>query len=400
MPNPVFWPKRAIRRPRSFTCLLASTLSAAVGRNGYYIASAWILVEEGHGSAAVAVFLVIVSATELVASPVAGVAADCFDRRRLNIVSDLARFAAALGTAAALLYVDVFLTICVSAILFSLCDRVALTASQSMIPGVAAHRSLAAANSLVFFIMQFGNLGAALLSGILLHECPPALTFAILSWFFFISACFMVPMRPERASVSGKGVTARTATAPDVDLSLLRISAVYAFLYASAVLVSVMGSSFIFAEQGGSAVDFGHLEAAWSAGSILGAVLLVPLGRATNTSTLHLMILGATAVTLMALKLLHPPWTLIVFAAVGILYNLGRVSVEVSVQSIVSEDALGRAKGIIHSVGVALGTLVFGITAVVGDKINPSTIFFGFGVVLFLGASILSVPAIRREKRK
>lgn len=144
MPNPVFWPKRAIRRPRSFTCLLASTLSAAVGRNGYYIASAWILVEEGHGSAAVAVFLVIVSATELVASPVAGIAADCFDRRRLNIVSDLARFAAALGTAAALLYLDVFLTICVSAILFSLCDRVALTASQSMIPGVAAHRSLAA----------------------------------------------------------------------------------------------------------------------------------------------------------------------------------------------------------------------------------------------------------------
>lgn len=402
MPNPALipCPKRAIRRSRSFTCLLASTFSAAVARNGYFIASAWILVEAGHGSAAVAVFLAVVSATELVASPVVGMAADRFDRRRLNLVADLTRFAVALGTALALLYLDVFLTICVSAILFSLCDRVALTASQSMIPAVARHRSLAASNSLVFFVMQFGNLGAALLSGILLHECPPALTVAILSGFFLISACFLVPMRPEQASVSGNGVAAPIAAAHKIDLRLLRICAVYAFLYASAVLVSVLGASFIFEEQGGSAVDFGRLEAMWSAGSILGAVLLVPLGRATNTSALHLMILGGTAVMLMALKLLYAPWALIAFAALGILYNLGRVSVEVSVQSIVSDNALGRAKGIMHSAGVALGLVVFGITAVVGDKINPSTIFFGFGVVLVIGASVLNASAILRQGEK
>jgi hypothetical protein len=111
------------------------------------------------------------------------------------------------------------------------------------------------------------------------------------------------------------------------------------------------------------------------------------------------MNLGATAVLLMTLTLLHTPWTLIVFAALGILYNLGRVSVEVSVQSIVSDDALGRAKGIVHSAGVALGLLVFGITAVVGDKINPSTIFFGFGVVLLVSSSVLSIPRSDARKR-
>lgn len=390
--------KGATRRSRSFNWLLASTLSAAVGRNGYYIACAWILVAAGHGSAAVAVFLAIVSATELGASLVVGICADRLDRRRLNIVADYTRCAASLGTASALLYLDVFLTICLSAIFFSLCDRVALTTSQSMIPAVAGSRSLAAANSLVFFAMQVGNLGAALLSGILLHRYSPTLTFAILSGFFFISACFMLPMRPEQASVLGNGVAAPPTTAHNIDLRLLRISAVYGLLYASAVLVSVMGSSFIFTEQRGNAVDFGHIEAVWSAGSILGAVLLVPLNR-TKTSVLHLMNLGATAVLLMTLTLLHTPWTLIVFAALGILYNLGRVSVEVSVQSIVSDDALGRAKGIVHSAGVALGLLVFGITAVVGDKINPSTIFFGFGVVLLVSASVLSIPRSDARKR-
>ncbi len=379
-----------MRRSRSFNWLLASTLSAAVGRNGYYIASAWVLVAAGHGSAAVSVFLAIVSATELGTSLVVGIAADRLDRRRLTIVADLTRCAAVMGTASALLYLDVFLPICLSAIFFSLCDRVALTTSQSMIPAVAGPRRLAAANSLVFFAMQVGNLGAALFSGILLHGYSPGLTFAILSGFFFISACFMLPMRPERVPVLGNGVAA-PATTHNIDRRLLRISAVYGLLYASAVLVSVMGSSFIFTEQRGNAVDFGHIEAVWSAGSILGAVLLVPLDRA-KMSVLHLIILVATAVSLMTLTLLHTPWTLIVFAALGILYNLGRVSVEVSVQSIISNDALGRAKGIVHSAGVALGLLVFGITAVVGDKINPSTVFFGFGVVLLVSASVLSIP--------
>ncbi|RUU06539.1 MFS transporter, partial [Mesorhizobium sp. USDA-HM6] len=70
---------------------LASTLSAAIGRNGYYIASSWILVEGGYGSASVATLLATASLVEFVASPLAGAAADRFDRRRLSIAADLGR---------------------------------------------------------------------------------------------------------------------------------------------------------------------------------------------------------------------------------------------------------------------------------------------------------------------
>ncbi|RWC64037.1 MFS transporter [Mesorhizobium sp.] len=386
------------RADRSNPCLgfLASTLSAAVARNGYYIASAWILVERGYGTAGVATFLAIASIVEFIASPLAGVAADRFDRRCLNVTADLSRFAVMLATACALLYMDVFLIICLSAVLFSFCDRVALTSSQSMIPVIADGRDLVASNSAVFFVMQFGNLGAALLAGLLLHERSPALPFTVLAAFFLFSAGCLGSMRLKPVS---RDVRIAKISAAQIDLSLRRLIVVYALLYTSAVLVSVMGSSFIFQEQKGTAVDFGYLEAAWSAGSLIGAVILIRIERAMSTHARHLMLLGLTALVLMALTSLRPPWTVILFAVLGFLYNLGRVSVEVTLQSRVSVYLLGRAKGVMHSVAVALGLLVFGIAAAVGDRAFPSTFFFSFGVVLLISILCLNVGAGQPQEK-
>ncbi|CCV09088.1 putative transporter protein [Mesorhizobium metallidurans STM 2683] len=386
------------RANRSNPCLgfLASTLSAAVARNGYYIASAWILVERGYGTAGVATFLAIASIVEFIASPLAGVAADRFDRRRLNVAADLSRFVVMLATACALLYMDVFLIICLSAALFSFCDRVALTSSQSMIPEIADGRDLVASNSAVFFVMQFGNLGAALLAGPLLHERSPVLPFTVLAAFFLFSAGCLALMRLEPVS---RDVPIAKISAAQIDLSLRRLIVVYALLYTSAVLVSVMGSSFVLQEQKGTAVDFGYLEAAWSAGSLIGAVSLCRIERTMSTHALHLMLLGLTALVLMALAYLRMPWTVNLFAALGFLYNLGRVSVEVTLQSHVSVYLLGRAKGIMHSVAVVLGLLVFGIAAAVGDRAFPSMIFFSFGVVLLISILCLSVGAGQPQEK-
>ncbi|WP_031196852.1 MFS transporter [Mesorhizobium sp. L103C131B0] len=376
--------------------LLASTLSAAVARNGYYIASAWILVERGYGTAGVATFLAIVSVVEFIASPLAGVAADRFDRRCLNVAADLSRFLLMLATACAFLYMDVFLIICLSAAFFSFCDRVALTSSQSMIPVIADGRDLVATNSAVFFVMQFGNLGAALLAGPLLHERSPALPFTVLAAFFLFSAGCLALMRLQPVS---RDVRIAKISAAQIDPSLRRLIVVYALLYTSAVLVSVMGSSFVFQEQKGTAVNFGYLEAAWSAGSLIGAVSLFRIERSMSTHALHLMLLGLTALVLMALASLPTPWTVILFAALGFIYNLGRVSVECTLQSLISIYLLGRAKGIMHSVAVALGLLIFGIAAAVGDRAFPSTIFFSFGVVLLISILCLSVGAGQPEEK-
>ncbi|MES0172613.1 MFS transporter [Mesorhizobium sp. M0006] len=373
---------------------LASTVSAAVGRNGYYVACAWALVEAGYGSAGVATLLAIVSVVEFIASPLAGATADRFDRRRLNIAADLGRFAVMLATAFSLLYLDVFQTLCLSAVLFSICDRVALTASQAMIPLAARGADLATANSSVFFVMQLGSLGAALLAGPLLSGHSPAPAFAALALFFLVSAGSLSSMRLRPIT---RGASRRNGLAPTVDRRLFRLFAAYALLYGGAVLVTVMGSSFIFEEQKGTAADFGFLEAAWSAGSLIGAILFVRLTRAVSAPILHLMLLGSTAFALMSLITLRAPWTLIVFATLGCLYNLGRVSIEVTLQSRVGDSVLGRTKGVMHSLAVALGLLIFSIAAFLGDSVFPSTVFFSFGVVLLIGISVLSLGIEQRK---
>nr|WP_214476777.1 MFS transporter [Mesorhizobium sp. dw_380] len=386
--------QRSSVQSRVWLGFLASTLLAAAGRNGYYIASAWTLVAAGYGSAGVATLLAAVSVVEFVASPLAGAAADRFDRRRLNIAADLGRFAILLATACTLLCLDAFLTLCLSAVLFSFCDRVALTASQAMIPLATRGADLATSNSTVFFTMQLGSLGAALLAGSLLGGRSPALTFAALALFFLFSAASLSWMR---LALLPQGVRTAKGLAPNIDKHLLRLFAAYALLYGGAVLVTVVGSSFVFEEQTGTAADFSHLEAAWSAGSVIGAAVLVRLTRAISGHILQLMLLASTALALMSLIALHAPWTLIVFATLGFVYNLGRVSIEVTLQSRVPDNVLGRAKGVMHSLAVALGLIIFSIAGVMGNSVFPSTIFFGFGVVLLISVPALSIRIAQRK---
>jgi hypothetical protein len=182
-----------------------------------------------------------------------------------------------------------------------------------------------------------------------------------------------------------------------IDRHLLRLGAIYALLYLGGMLVSVIGPSFVFEELRGSAIDFGQLESAWSAGSILGAILLIPLVRIIEVPILQLIILALTAFSFAALKMVDLPWALLVFAVLGVLYNLGRVAVEVTLQSSVPRSTLGRAKGALHCTGMLLGLVLFGIGAVFSAKMSPSTIFLVFAGIL--AVSIIALIVFRVDWR-
>ncbi len=89
------------------------------------------------------------------------------------------------------------------------------------------------------------------------------------------------------------------------------------------------------------------------------------------------------------LKVFDPLFALVAFATLGALYNLGRVALEVMIQSSVSSATLGRAKGVLHSVGVLLGVVLFAVVSVVADDIPPSSLFLGYGVILAIGTVVL-----------
>lgn len=367
---------------------LSSTLSVAFARNVYYLAASWILAERGYGSAGVATFLAVTSGVEFLASPIAGVMADRFDRRRLNAAADLGRFGVAFATPAALLCLDTLLAMCVSAAVYAFCERIALTAQQSMIPTVGEGRDPVAWNSAVFFTMQTGNLGGALVAGLMLGVRSPTLPFIALGIAFLLSAGLLAsmnwkaqPHRPRSAS----------GAAPLTEPRIFHLIVVYALFYASGLLVSVMGSSLVFAELRGTAADFGYFEAAWSVGSVAGAIALIRVHGFSNPRVRHLILLGLTGLFFMSLPILREGYAMMLFAFLGFLYNLGRVSVEVALQSHVGSGSLGRAKGLMHSAAVALGFVVFAIAAVVGDRVQPSTIFFSFGVMLLIAIVALAI---------
>ncbi|UXN66211.1 MFS transporter (plasmid) [Phyllobacterium sp. A18/5-2] len=376
----------------SFNWYLASTFASAVGRSAYHFACAWILVVSGHGVSAVAVFFTSLSMAELIASPLAGWISDHCDRRLLCLIADFVRFLTALALGAIMIGSDLHWAIWLSTIPFAACDRIALTASQSMIPSVGAGLRLSTANCIVCFLTQSGSLVAAALTGVLLHVSTQTFALAAIASAFAISVCCMCLVRREPLSTQDTGDTTESELL--VDNHLLRLGAIYALLYLGGMLVSVIGPSFVLEELGGSAIDYGQLESAWSAGSILGAILLMPLVRAIDIPILHLVVLALTAFSFAVLKMLDLPWALLAFATLGALYNLGRVAVEVTLQSSIPRATLGRAKGALHCTGVFLGLILFAIGAAFSDEVRPSTIFLVFAGILALSLIVLIVSRI------
>lgn len=393
-PCSVAAPDPSIRDTRSFNWFLASTFASAVGRNGYHIACAWVLIASGHSSGTVAGFFAIISLVELVVSPFAGWLADRFDRRMLYVIAEIMRVVAAIALGAVLMAANAVWAIWLSAVLFATCDRIALTASQSMIPSFSAKFSLVTANSIAFFLTQSGSLAAAGIVGILLHASNAIVTFSAVSIGFALSAMIMHVVRQGKIPLEGAEDTRGGWLV--IDSQFLCLAAVYALLYTGGMLVSVVGPSFVFEEHGGNAIDFGQLESSWSAGSILGALLLIPLVRAARVPVLQFAILGLSAMSFALLKALDPPFTLVAFATLGALYNLGRVALEVMIQSSVSSAMLGRAKGVLHSVGVLLGVVLFSVVSVVADDVPPSSLFLAYGVVLAIGTVVFILLSGKR----
>lgn len=375
--------QRVRRGSNSFNWLLASIFASSIGRNGYNIACAWLLAVSGQGAIAVTVFFAIVSATELVASPVAGWMSDRYNRRLLCLIVDALRFLAALALGGVFVTSDVVWAVWISAILYATCDRFALTASLSMIPSITATCNRVRANSLVFFFMQSGSLAAAVATGIMLHTLTSEITFLILALTFMLSCGCMLCVQRKCFTCDDLPVCKEPAIR--FDARLLHLCAVYSLLYTGGMLVSVAGPSFVFEELLGTAMDFGHLEAAWSAGSIIGAIALVPLVYVARIPVLQFAILALTAIAFVSLKMPGLPWVLLIFAVLGGLYNLGRVAVEVELQSSVAGTSLGRAKAVLHSTAVLLGLILFGVVSIISDLVAPSTIFLIFGLIVTVG---------------
>jgi len=384
------------KRRRAFMLLLVATFSSSIGRNGYLIACSWILVAKEFGSPAVAAFFAIISLVELLASPLAGWLSDRYDRRRQYLFADGIRVVTMLFGAVALMTPLLHWGIWLSAVAFAACDRMMLTSSQSSIPSLAEHLSASHANSLFFFVMQSGGLIAAVMTGVLLDLLPDEVVFLALATTFAISVGFMwiVPSGPERPRLDW----AQRVQPLLINSRLIYLATVYAVLYTSGFMVSVVGPSYVLDTFSGTAIDFGNMEMAWSAGSIFGTLLLIALVRAIKVALVPLIVLCFLALGFALLRIVDFEGSLAIFAALGVLYNLGRVAVEVMLQACVPQDALGRAKGSLHGSAVMMGLAIFAGVGLVGNSISPASLFCAFGA--FLSMAVLCLGLLHLTLRQ
>jgi MFS family permease len=367
---------------------LLSVLLSAAGRNAYYVGAIWILAETGNSAGSIALFLVVCSISEFLASAPVGYLVDRFDRRRLCLAGDAIRIVILISTSAVLVGQAPGVTLYVSAIFYAVADRLYLAASSAIVPSITSAERLVAFNSLAYGAMQTGNMLAAIVTGWLLGATTQTIPFLFAAATFAIS---MLSMRqvgfhlPSEAVYYCRPPQAFLETSEGKEAGRVPMFLVvsYVLIYAMGMLVSALVSKFVLQELEGTAFEFGLLEFSWGAGAMISMLILTLrcFGSADGSVIPIVLFLSAVAMTAF-----YPTRNLdIAFALMAILgacYNLSRVLIDVEIQRLIAGAKLGRAKGWMHATCMGFSLTIYAVLAAVDakSKSHPSTVFLAFGL--------------------
>lgn len=137
-----------LRRNRAFTRLFSAQLVSFAGDWFATVALLGLALEVTGSPAVAALVLVVQGAAFFLASPLAGVAADRFDRRRLMVIADLARVPVALTFLLARDAATLWIAVAAVALL-SIGAAVFEPASSAALPNLVEDEDLVAANVLI-----------------------------------------------------------------------------------------------------------------------------------------------------------------------------------------------------------------------------------------------------------
>jgi len=360
-----------------------------MGRNAFFVATVWLVLVETDSMSAVAVLLTLGAATEFVASGPSGMVADRWDRRQVCVLSDAARAVTVMATALAVANGGGAYALYVSAIIYSVADRIYMTAIQSMVPSISPSGRLVAFNAWSYVAMQSGSLVSALAMGLLLHSLSSAAALASISLFFFVSIMFMAWLRrvalgalsdPEGNCANSSGLRSFDAMTIVRVPRLRNLTIVYAQIYTTGMLINLLLSAYVLRELRGGSLEFGSLESIWAFGSIAANVLLTFQAFRKTQGTTIIVALIASGLVMLTFGTSPGFWSaLLPVMLLGAIYNAARVLIDVEIQQSVADAHLGRMKGLVQAICMGFGLLVYGVIAIVGDKVMPSFIFAAYG---------------------
>jgi MFS family permease len=388
---------RAALRYPAFRRLLTALAVSQIGDWLYNLALVVLVYDRTHSAAWAGVTTAARVVPVVALGPLGGVLADRFDRRRIMIVSDLARMGLMVllaAVAAARLPILLAPLIAATATAFS---APYLPCVAAVTPRVVEDADLPGANAARSAVAGLGIIVGPALGGLLLLLGSPAFAFALNAVTFGLSALALLAIRADGAFA--------TRRAPGQPAGLFReIAQGAAALRAHPAALRLVGAdimcSTLYGTQtvlllivarglGLGAQGYGYLFAAIGVGGLLGTALA---GRASRGSRPRLVLAGAllaAGLPTMLLAVTHWPAAAIVLTG---LTGMGALLVEImtdtGLQRMLDEDVFGRAYGL------ALPASLGGIVA--GSLIAPvlATAIGGSGALVAVGGAVLAYAAL------
>ena len=388
--------------------LLLTGLAVSESGNWLYAAASIIYILNATGSAAwVAVIGVVRLLPYVLFEPLGGAIADRYDRRRVMIISDLARAALMIVITVVALSTSTAAVVAVIVLAFvnNMLDSPYYSAVTAITPSIVPEDDLAAANALSGTIDNFAIAFGPALSAALLLLGPPPLAFAVNAATFFFSAysVYRIGVRGRVGEVevepglrSRVAAGARAIRGSKETVLLVGLTIAFGFTFGQEVVLFGPISEDLL----GMGVDAtGLLFAAPGIGGIIATSAAARLASRSNTAAILTVATFVTGIPLATLSVVHEPAAAYLLLTIeGAALIIADVVATTSLQRVVPTDRIGSVFGILGALSVgamALGSLVapFSIELL---GLAGATAFAG-GVLLVL--TLVALPRARALDR-
>jgi MFS family permease len=378
-----------------------------------------VLVVEITGSASAVGGALVARLLPTIASPLAGVLADRFDRRVVLVAGDLARAVLVLG----LVFARDLATIYVLVFLMGLARTVFNPTVRAAFPSVVGGGNLTRANALIAGTFSTSIMVGPALGGLLVASIGVDAAFLADAVTYLISAILLstVPLpHPRRESEEQTGFVRdlRSGFGYLLGARVPLAIVVGAFLTILTINATVPAEVFLAKETFGTGdAGYGLLVSLWGGGMVLGSALMAVLGGRINLVLLYFVSIFVGALALAGTGL-APAFVLALGALTveGVATGIDNVATDTILQERVPDAFLGRVFSIRflgYSAGEALAYPAGGLLV---DAVGPRSTYIlagiataaaGLLVLLAMitipikgGAQADQVPRHRAEKRE
>jgi MFS family permease len=359
-----------------------------------------VLVVEITGSASAVGGALVARLLPTIASPLAGVLADRFDRRIVLVGSDLARAVLVLG----LVFARDLATIYVLVFLMGLARTVFNPTVRAAFPSVVGGGDLTRANALISGTFSVSETAGPALGGLLVATVGTDAAFVLDAVTYLISATLLSltplarPQRDEDRAGFGEDLKAGFTylAGARVPLSIV----LGAFLTVLTINITLPAEVFLAREtfEAGNA-GYGLLVGLWGGGMVLGSALMAALGDRVRLLPFYFVGVFVSALALVGVGI-SPTFVFALGALVvaGVANGTENVTTDTILQKRVPDAFLGRVFSV-SFLGFSVGeAFAYAAGGAIMDASGPRFTYLLAGVATAsAGLAILSFLAIASD---